>query len=355
MAGGQLRLTTSPGDIYTGDTNPPPGNFVLQDASHAGEDWVIETKIDTATINGGYKQGGLIAFVDGDNYVKFDAISDVDNTRINRLELRAEVGRRRSGPNPADPQIAAGVTDIWLRLTKTGDSYAGEYSLDGTAWTALASPVTNAMADPDFGLYRDRAAGPGRRDAGAVRVLHARRARSVECGCVSSGDEFDGAALDKDRWNAIVRDDDSLYTLEDGALTVTTMAGEIYTAGTPAATRNFCSRRRPRGRGLRDRDDAVSGSISDRLLAGGPARPRGRRELHQVRPICDDGHDRVNRIELRSEEAGVVQTAAAALAAARRHDRGRAAADEGGRPLHGRVLVRRRRPGPRCRPCRTTW
>ena len=45
------------------------------------------------------------------------------------------------------------MTDIWLRLTKTGDSYAGEYSLDGTAWTALASPVTNAMADPDFGLF----------------------------------------------------------------------------------------------------------------------------------------------------------------------------------------------------------
>ena len=53
---------------------------------------MIETKIDTATINGGYKQGGLLAHVDGDNYVKFDAISDVDNTRINRLELRSEVG-----------------------------------------------------------------------------------------------------------------------------------------------------------------------------------------------------------------------------------------------------------------------
>ena len=35
MAAGQLTLTTSPGDIYTGDTNPPPGNFILQDASHA--------------------------------------------------------------------------------------------------------------------------------------------------------------------------------------------------------------------------------------------------------------------------------------------------------------------------------
>ena len=59
---------------------------------------MIETKIDSATINGGYKQGGLLAHVDGDNYVKFDAISDVDNTRINRLELRSEVGGRDREP-----------------------------------------------------------------------------------------------------------------------------------------------------------------------------------------------------------------------------------------------------------------
>ena len=32
-----------------------------------------------------------MAHVSGDDYVKFDAISDVGNTRINRLELRSEV------------------------------------------------------------------------------------------------------------------------------------------------------------------------------------------------------------------------------------------------------------------------
>ena len=34
----------------------------------------------------------MIAYTDGDNYVKFDAISDEGNTRINRIELRSEVG-----------------------------------------------------------------------------------------------------------------------------------------------------------------------------------------------------------------------------------------------------------------------
>jgi len=91
------------------------------------------------------------AFYDGDNYVKLDAISDVDNPRINRLELRSESGGA-VGANPADPPIAAGVTTVWLRLTKSGENYSGAYSLDGTTWTAFASPVTNAMAAPSFGV-----------------------------------------------------------------------------------------------------------------------------------------------------------------------------------------------------------
>jgi PKD repeat protein len=56
-------------------------------------------------------------------------------------------------PNPADIPVPAGTTDVWLRLTKTGTSYAGEYSFDGEDWTALASPVTNAMEDPSFGIF----------------------------------------------------------------------------------------------------------------------------------------------------------------------------------------------------------
>ena len=80
VSGGELTITTGLGDIYTGDTNPPPPNFLLQDASHAGEDWVIETKISGHTITDGYTQGGLMAYVSGDNYVKLDAISDVGST-----------------------------------------------------------------------------------------------------------------------------------------------------------------------------------------------------------------------------------------------------------------------------------
>jgi cytochrome c len=151
VSGGELTITTSPGDIYTGDTTPPPNNFILQSADHAGADWVIETKL-SGTINGGYGQGGLMAFQDGSNYVKFDAISDAGNTRINRIELRSEVNGAIAAPEP-NVDVPVGTTNIWLRLTKTGTSYAGEYSYDGQTWVAMAAPVTNAIAAPSFGLF----------------------------------------------------------------------------------------------------------------------------------------------------------------------------------------------------------
>ena len=51
---------------------------------------MLETKVDVTQLNGGYAQGGILVRTDDDNYVKFDAISDVDNPRFNRIELRSE-------------------------------------------------------------------------------------------------------------------------------------------------------------------------------------------------------------------------------------------------------------------------
>ncbi len=307
VSGGKLNLTTSPGDIYTGDTTPPPGNFILQDASHAGEDWVIETKIDTATINGGYKQGGLLAYQDGDNYVKFDAISDADSPRINRLELRSEVGGQIQNPQPADPQIAAGVTEIWLRLTKAGSTYSGEYSLDGTAWTAVAGTTPNPMADPDFGLFAIAPQAQGNGTLVPFEYFTLDGPDPSGCGCVASGDEFDGASLDEGRWNSIVREDDSLYTLEDGALKVTTVAGDIYTAGSPGDTRNFFLQTPDHAGADWTIETKVSGSISGGYEQGGLLVYQDDANYIKFDLISDDGTTAVNRIELRSEENEVIQ------------------------------------------------
>ena len=153
LSGGVLRITTEPGDIYTGDTVPPPNNFILQSADHAEADWTIETKVLGGALDGGYSQGGLMAMQDTDNYVKFDLISDQDNTAVNRIELRSEVDAAIQDPQPQVTPLPAGTEDAWLRLTKTGQSYTGEYSLDGETWVSIGDPVANPMAAPDFGIF----------------------------------------------------------------------------------------------------------------------------------------------------------------------------------------------------------
>jgi PKD repeat protein len=114
---------------------------------------VLETKMNAAQLNGGYGQGGLIAYVDDGNYVKLDPISDQDRTEVNRIELRSEIG---NVVQTAQPQVdvPAGTKDFWLRLTKSGTTYTGEYSYNGSTWTAMPTPVSNTMASPKFGIFQ---------------------------------------------------------------------------------------------------------------------------------------------------------------------------------------------------------
>ena len=222
LAGGELRLTLSQGDIYTGDTNPPPNNFLLQDASHAGADWVIETKINDYTHDGGYAQGGLLAYANGDNYVKFDAITDPNNTRRNRIELRSEVAGAIVNPQENANLSGAQVNGpIWLRLTKAGNNYSGEYSFDGVAWTPFpGGPVVNAMATPDFGIFGFSPQEAGVGDTVTFDYFQLDGPDPSGCeACTGPGDEFAGSSLNTSRWNAIAHDDPTKYAVSNGALT----------------------------------------------------------------------------------------------------------------------------------------
>ncbi|HEY6889215.1 MAG TPA: ThuA domain-containing protein, partial [Solirubrobacter sp.] len=305
VSGGNFNLTTELGDIYTGDTNPPPNNFILQSADHAGADWVIETKL-SSTITDGYAQGGLIAYVDGDNYVKFDAISDTGQTRINRLELRSEVGGAIQNPTPADPLVAAGTTNIWLRLKKAGTTYSGEYSFDGTTWTAVASTTPNPMQSPKFGLFSFGPQAPGVGDVTSFDyfTLDGQDPPSG-CSCNGPGDEFDGTALDASKWNAILRPDDTKAKLEDGKLKITTVLGDIYTNGDASGTRNFILQKPTK------EDYVLETKVDVTQLNGGYAQGgilvrTDDDNYVKFDAISDVDNPKFNRIELRSEQAGAI-------------------------------------------------
>jgi PKD repeat protein/glucose/arabinose dehydrogenase len=200
VSGGQLHVTTVNGDIYEGGDPTPTRNFFLQTPDHAGADWTIETKIDASELSEGYEQAGLMAYEDDSNYVKFDILSDQGQTVLNRIELRSEEGDVIQNPQPQVTDAVGFPGEVWLRLTKTGDMYTGEYSFDGETFTALPEPVQNDMGTPRFGIYT-----LGQLSGGAIAHFEY---FSVEgdppCPpgeCVPRSDEFDGSELETERWS----------------------------------------------------------------------------------------------------------------------------------------------------------
>ncbi|MFB9315717.1 ThuA domain-containing protein [Nocardioides plantarum] len=148
---GALVVQATLGDLYQDSASEPDTrNLILQSDANTSEDYSIETRVST-TFTGGYAQAGLIIYGDDDNYVKLDPIADVDAGRINRIELRSESGAVILNPQP-EVTAPANVSSYRLRLTKTGDSYAGEVAFDGGDWQAIGT-VTNPTADMDFGVF----------------------------------------------------------------------------------------------------------------------------------------------------------------------------------------------------------
>jgi len=148
---GGLTVTTVAGDFYQTDDPSGTRNLILQSGDRLGTDYVLETKL-SGTLAGGYGQGGILVYTDDDNYVKLDAVSDANQTRINRIELRSETAGALGNPQP-QANVPTGTTDIWLRLTKAGNTYTGEYSFNGETWTAFPQPVTHEQTGARFGLF----------------------------------------------------------------------------------------------------------------------------------------------------------------------------------------------------------
>ena len=287
VAGGALTITTEPGDIYSGDTNPPPNNFILQSADHAGEDWVIETKLDSHDRRR-LRPGRP-------DRLRRTATTTSSSTRSRTQGRRGstasscatEVAGTPTGPDGVpDPEIAAGTgTEFWLRLTKDGTTYSGEYSFDGTTWTP-GGHGRERDGGPDFGVFAFGPQADGQGDTVAFDYfLVDGRDATDPCECVpTGGDSFDSGALDKTKWNAIVREQEDLYAFDDGWLEVQTVNGDIYTGRQPGADEELHPPGAGRGRpGLGDRDPHRRSHAQRRLRAGRPAGLRRRRQLRQVR------------------------------------------------------------------------
>ena len=306
VGNGELTITTEPGDIWRTDTDPPPNNLILQSADHVGEHWTIETKL-SGTITSGYSQGGLIAYSDGDYYVKIDAVAGPDAGRINRIELRSEVAGSPQSPQP-NADVPEGTTDIWLRLRKESTNYFGEYSFDGENWTVMGGSVSNPMAEPRFGVFAIGVEESGDEVSFDHFRVNGQPGGEAECACVIPSDAFDGSELDRKRWNNVVREDPSLYRVEDGTLWVETTAGDIYRTADPAETRNFILQYGDRaGENWVIETKVLAGDLTGGYAQGGLIAYLNDDNYVKIDAVADPDADAINRIELRSEMGGTIQ------------------------------------------------
>lgn len=152
LASGELRIQTQPGDINGGD-NQDPRNFILQEVP-AG-DWTVETRLTPAMLHQ-WQLAGFMVYGDDDNYVKLDVVAT--NPASAATDLSVELVSERNGQfgnggnRSLDIPEATESGWYYLRLTKSGSTYAGEVSGDAVNWTPVGDPVTNDAELHSFGL-----------------------------------------------------------------------------------------------------------------------------------------------------------------------------------------------------------
>ena len=175
VSGGNLTITTEPGDIYTDDTVPPPNNFILQSA-RSRRRGLGDRDED--------RLGGQRRLRPGrPDRLRSTATTTSSSTRsptparrgstASSCARRSQVRRPDRHPTRRSRLGPARCSGCVSR--KTGTSYTGEYSRDGVDVDAPAGDGDQPDGVAGVRPVRLRAAGrrPGRH--GRVRLLHARR------------------------------------------------------------------------------------------------------------------------------------------------------------------------------------
>ena len=213
-----------PGDIY-GRRRNNAKNLVMRDAPDGP--WVATTKMNFKGA-AQYHQAGIVVYGNDDNFTKFGRIAtnaagsalaekfefiyeNAGTPRNDAADSTANLagGRSRTttgcGSRPTGRNITGAVLDRRQRVDAPSAARRRCRRTPRSACSRSATPATTAARWP----RSTRSRSP---------VTTSAAARPARAATTSST----GAALDKTRWNAIVRDTPAAYAVSGGNLTITT-------------------------------------------------------------------------------------------------------------------------------------
>ncbi|GIJ26209.1 hypothetical protein Vqi01_13710 [Micromonospora qiuiae] len=296
VADGALRLPTSAGDLY-GNRNDAT-NLVLQAAPSGA--WQATTKV-TVPVAADYQQAGLIIYGDDDNYAKVGLLY-AGNRKVEFIRETAGTPRNEA----ADSTPAPTGNTIHLRLISDGTNLTAAYSTDGQNFTPVGrSAVLDGITNPRIGLF----ALNGGTTAPVIDAVFDwfQVTPDAPAGPVDPSDEFTGNALDKCRWDAILREDPSAYRVSGGKLHIDVPKGDIYGTDNTGPT-NFILQNAPNGDWTME--TKIDGSLLDEQYQQAGLMVYADDDNYVKFDFVVDnqaGQPVSRRIELRSEIGGTIQ------------------------------------------------
>jgi alpha-glucosidase len=138
---GYMRITIQSGDIYSTNTNNMK-NILLK--TPQASDFTLTTKL-TLDPAANYQQAGLLVYTDDDNYINVQR----KYSSGKKFSIIKEVA---GVPTEISVTDTAGAT-IYLKLVKSGTTYNGYYSTDGTNWISISSFTGVSLTSPKIGLF----------------------------------------------------------------------------------------------------------------------------------------------------------------------------------------------------------
>ena len=121
-----------------GDWSNSPGghNYFLTTAPSGDFEAVVKLESKTCGNGNCWCESGLVLYKDHDNYV---SVVRKNNGGTPRLAVNSETGGNASEEYTSDVSSAA----VYLKLTKSGTSYSGYYSENGTDWSLIRTVDNN--------------------------------------------------------------------------------------------------------------------------------------------------------------------------------------------------------------------